>query len=87
MKNLYFIEVTDNHDGEARYSWVIRHCIAAKSKRGAVSVLSRRSGINWRHDYGERYNSVSGATCAFINYYEPEYHDHFYFATDDRKGN
>lgn len=83
MKNLYFVEVTDVYGGEANYSWVTRHVIRAKSERGAISALARRSGLNWRND-GIRYLSRSGATCAFIDYFEPEYHGKYRFDTDDR---
>lgn len=66
------IEITDTFAGEANYSWVTRHEIEAKTLLGAVQKLSRMSGINWRktHDYGDmrRYDSKSGATCAFIEY-------------------
>jgi hypothetical protein len=33
MKNLYFAEITDTYGGEANYSWVTRHKIAASSAR------------------------------------------------------
>ena len=85
MKNLYFIEITDMYCGEANYSWVTRHVIRAKSERGAVNALSRRSGMNWRFD-GLRYLSKSGATCAFIDMYEKEFHGDYRMASDDRKG-
>lgn len=85
MKNLYFVEVTDMYGGEANYSWVTRHVIRAKSERGAISALARRSGLNWRND-GYRYLSRSGATCAFIEHFEPEYHGQYRLDTDDRKG-
>ena len=84
MKNLYFIEITDTFGGEANYSWVTRHVIRAKSERGAVNALSRRSGMNWRFD-GLRYLSKSGATCAFIDMYEKEFHGDYRTASDDRK--
>ena len=84
MKNLYFIEITDMYCGEANYSWVTRHVIRAKSERGAVNALSRRSGMNWRFD-GLRYLSKSGATCAFIDMYEKEFHGDYRMASDDRK--
>ena len=83
MKNLYFVEVTDVYGGEANYSWVTRHVIRAKSERGAISALARRSGLNWRND-GYRYLSKSGATCAFVDYFEPEYHGQYRLDTDDR---
>ena len=47
MKNLYHVEITDTFGGEANYSWVTRHVIRAKSPRGAINALSRRSGMNW----------------------------------------
>lgn len=84
MKNLYFIEITDMYCGEANYSWVTRHVIRAKSERGAVNALSRRSGMNWRFD-GLRYLSKSGATCAFIDMYEKEFRGDYRMASDDRR--
>lgn len=84
---LYFIEITDTFGGDANYSWVTRHCIKAKSYRGAFSRLSRLSGINWRKtgEYGDsaRYDSASGATCAFIQGWEPEYHGEYRLSTND----
>ena len=68
--NTYKIEITDTFGGEANYSWVTRHEIKAKSMLGAVQKLSRLSGLHWRMvgGYGDmrRYDSKSGATCAFI---------------------
>ncbi len=84
MKNLYFIEVTDTFGGEANYSWATRHVIKAKSLRGAVNALSRRSGISWHSVGCNRYDSKSGATCFFIEEFDPEFHDEYMFDTDDR---
>lgn len=85
MKTLFFIEITDTFGGEANYSWVTRHIIKAKSERGAVCALSRRSGISWRAVGCERYDSKSGATCAFIREYDPEYDNGYSrLETDDR---
>ena len=68
------IEITDTFGGEANYSWVTRHEIRAKSMLGAIQKLSRLSGLHWRlvYDCGDmrRYDSKSGATCAFISYSE-----------------
>ena len=85
MKTLFFIEITDTFGGEANYSWVTRHIIRAKSERGAICALSRRSDISWHSVGCERYDSKSGATCAFIREYHPEY-DNAYsrLETDDR---
>ena len=72
----YKIEITDTFGGEANYSWVTRHEIKAKSMQGAMQKLSRLSGLNWRKvcDFGNmcRYDSKSGATCAFIECSEGE---------------
>ena len=67
----YHVEITDTFGGEANYSWVTRHVIRANSARGAMSAIARRSGIHWRklYDCGDhiRYDSISGATCAFVS--------------------
>ena len=84
MKTLFFVEITDTYGGEANYSWVTRHVISAKSELGCINALSRRSGINWRAVGCERYDSKSGATCAFIREYDPEYDAEYRLETDDR---
>lgn len=83
-KNLYFIEITDMFGGEANYSWVTRHVIKAKSERGAINAMSRRSGLSWRND-GFRYLSKSGCTCAFVDIFDEELHGQYHLNTDDRK--
>ena len=83
MKSLFFIEVTDCYGGEANYSWVTRHVIRAKSARGAIGALARRSGIHWKND-GYRYLSTSGATCAFVDDYDTDSHGDYRLDTDDR---
>lgn len=82
--SLYFVEITDTFGGEANYSWVTRHIIRAQSARGAMTAISRRSGLHWRYD-GFRYNSASGATCAFVEAFDPEAHANYRFNDDDRK--
>lgn len=83
-KQLYYIEVTDVYGGEANFSWVTRHIIRAKSQLGAIQWLAKNTGLNWRFD-GLRYNSRSGATCAFIEEYEKDSQDEFRLETDHRK--
>lgn len=83
-KQLYYIEVTDVYGGEANYSWVTRHIILAKSTLGAIQWLAKNSGLNWRFD-GIRYNSASGATCAFIEEYDKDSQDERRLETDHRK--
>ena len=84
MKTIYYIEVTDTFSGEANYAWVTRHAIKGKSERGAVNRFSRLSGISWRHDYADRYNSKSGQTCLFISEFDENDHSDYRFSTDDR---
>ena len=84
MKNLYYVEIADMLGGEANYSWVTRHVVRAKSERGAVNAMSRRSGMNWRYD-GLKHLSKSGATCMFIDMYDKYYHADYNFNSDDRK--
>lgn len=84
MKALWWVEVTDMFGGEANYSWVTRHVIKAKSKRGAIYVLSRRSGIKWRNN-GYLYLSRSGCTCAFVEEYDQEIHGGYLYSTDARE--
>lgn len=88
MANLYFIEVTDTFGGEANYSWVTRHVIKANTTRGACNRFGRLSGMKWHcvNDYADerRMDSLSGATCYFIQDYDPEYHSDYRFNTDER---
>jgi len=84
----YYIEVTDTFSGEANYSWVTRHVIKGKTKKGAVNRFSRLSGMNWHcvdnaWDYS-RFDSASGATCYFISDYDEDCHSRYRLETDDR---
>lgn len=78
MAKFFFVEVTDTFGGEANYSWVTRHKIKASTIRGAVIRLNRDSGLGFRKaiDMGDtvRYDSHSGATCAFIEEWDNEQH-------------
>lgn len=80
MKNLYFVEITDVYGGEANYSWVTRHCVRATTPRGAMRRIGTNSGLSWHcvADYGHalRYDSKSGATCAFVTEWEDEHGDY-----------
>lgn len=82
MKHKFYIEITDTFGGEANYSWVTRHCVTAKSTRGAAVAISRRSGLSWRKvaDFGDsvRYDSSSGATCMFISHYSEDEHSEYF---------
>ena len=75
---MYFVEVTDTYRGEANYSWVARHRVRATSIRGAIVRVNRDSGLGLRRaaDYGDcvRYDSRSGATCAFVAEWDESAH-------------
>jgi len=80
-QNMYFVEITDVYGGEANYSWVTRHCVTASTMRGAMWKVSRDSGLSWHcvggYDYAMRYDSKSGATCAFITGWDNDTHSQY----------
>lgn len=82
----FFVEITDTFGGEANYSWVTRHKVKASTVRGAICKLARDSGLHWRResDYGDcvRYDSASGATCAFVSDWDDERHSAYRVNTD-----
>lgn len=70
----FFAEITDTFGGEANYSWVTRHKIKAASIRGALIRLNRDSGLGFRSVGCDRFDSRSGATCAFITPWDDAEH-------------
>lgn len=72
MKNLYFVEMTDTFGGEANYCWVNRFTVKASSIRGAMSVISKETGLYTRKAYGDsesaRYNVIGACVCFFIDF-------------------
>jgi hypothetical protein len=77
----YFVEITDTFGGEANYSWVTRHKVLANTVRGAMWKVSRDSGLSWCRvgDYCDmtRYDSRSGATCAFVSLFDTDTHSDY----------
>ena len=86
MRKHFFIEITDTFAGEANYSWVTRHKVRATTPMGAMRRIGNASGLNWRKvsDYGDslRYDSASGATCAFVSEWSDTDNDHFHVNTE-----
>ncbi len=84
---MYFVEVTDTYAGEANYSWVTRHRVRASSARGAIVRVNRESGLGLRRvaDYGDciRYDSRSGATCAFVSEWDEAAHSELFHVRTD----
>jgi hypothetical protein len=80
-KKSFFVEVTDTFGDEANYSWVTRHKITASSERGAMRKVGRYSGLSWhcvdKYSDSQRWDSESGATCAFIELFDESTHAHY----------
>jgi len=73
-KDTFDIEVTDTFGGEANYCWVRRYQVDAVSILGAIQMVSRREGYNFRADYNDgdfaRYDAIDACVCCFINYHD-----------------
>lgn len=74
MKREWKVEITDTFGGEANYCWVRRLKVKARSMRGAISAVSRKTGYSFRiaYDCGNiaRYNAKCAAVCCFIEHGE-----------------
>lgn len=66
MKEKFTFEVTDTFGGEANYCWVHKHEIEAKSLHGALCILSRIEGLNFRSVGCDRYDAKGACICAFL---------------------
>ncbi len=78
----FFVEITDTFGGEANYSWVTRHKVRASSVRGALIRINRDSGLGFHSVGCDRFDSRSGATCAFIDHWDDEQHGNYSVRTD-----
>jgi hypothetical protein len=58
----YYIYLTDLFGGDLNYCFVTKFIVTAKSERGALQKMSRLTGLNFRHYYGEIYHSTSKLT-------------------------
>jgi beta-xylosidase len=58
----YYIYLTDLFCGSLNYSFVTKFIVTAKSERGAVQKMSRLTGLNFRHYFGEIYHSTTKLT-------------------------
>lgn len=79
----YLVEITDTFAGEANFSWVTRHKVKASSERGALIRINRDSGLRFRAVGCDRYDSRSGATCAFITPWDDESHSQLFHVKTD----
>ena len=71
MKHTYFVEMTDTFGGEANYCWVNRFLVSASSPRGAMRKVAKQFGYSVRSVGGDRWDTVSGATCFFVEWVDP----------------
>jgi len=78
----YFVEITHTF-GKAKYSWVTRHKVRASSARGALIRINRDSGLGFRSVGCDRYDSRSGATCAFITPWDDAEHGQLFRVSED----
>lgn len=71
-KNWFLIEMTDTYGGEANYCWVNRFLVQASSERGAIGMVTRKTGYP-AHSVGcDRYNVRNCAICYFIEFVSVE---------------
>ena len=66
IKETFTFEVTDTFSGEANYCWRREHKIEAVSLHGALCILSRIEGLNFRSVGCDRYDAVGACICAFL---------------------
>jgi hypothetical protein len=72
MKHKFFIEMTDTYGGEANYCWVNRFIVTASSERGAIGMVSKRTGYPARSVGAGRYNVPRCAICYFVEWIDDE---------------
>lgn len=72
QKPFFFVEMTDTYGGEANYCWVNRFIVRASSERGAISMVTRKTGYK-AHSVGCGRYDVRGATvCYFVEWVDEE---------------
>lgn len=68
----FFVEMTDTYGGEANYSWVNRFLVTASSFRGAISKVTRKTGVHARKvlDAGDfaQYRCPGRCITYFVNW-------------------
>lgn len=81
INNEFYCELTDTFGGEANYSWVTRFKVRASTMRGAMLKVGRVTGLNFRcvmdSSDKRRYDSKSGATCLFVEWFDESYHGQY----------
>lgn len=65
-KQVFMFEVTDTFGGEANYCWKREHRIEALTLHGALCILSRIEGLNFRSVGCDRYDAQNACICAFL---------------------
>ena len=65
-KSTFTFEVTDTFGGEANYCWRREHSFEAVSLHGALCMLSRKEGLNFRSVGCDRFYAQGACICAFL---------------------
>lgn len=65
-KETYKFEVRDTFGGEANSCWKREHTFEAKSLHGALCMLSKREGLNFRSVGCDRFDARGACICAFL---------------------
>lgn len=71
-KSLYFVEMTDTYGGEANYCWVNRFIVSAASERGAIGMVTRKTGYHARSVGCDRYDVPRCHICYFIEWVDSD---------------
>jgi hypothetical protein len=64
-KEAFKFEVTDTFGGEANYCWRREFTLEAVSLHGALCMLSRKTGFNFRSVGADRFDALGACVCAF----------------------
>ena len=65
MKRYFYFEMTDTFGGELNYSWVKRYKVKAKSTRGALQIVSRLTGYNFRKYLDNHYKAKNACIVLY----------------------
>lgn len=61
----FYFEMTDTFGGELNYSWIRKFKVKAKSIRGALQIISRMTGFNFRKDFNNQYKAKNACIALY----------------------
>ena len=71
-KQQFLVEMTDTYGGEANYCWVNRFLVTASGERGAIGMVTRKTGYPARSVGGGRYNARGACVCYFVEWVDAD---------------